>query len=195
MTGARIGYDHIRPKEDPEPRLTMLYTAGCSRIYLDIVPRLRSERPALNEALYMLRPGDILVVPKLIRVASGLRQLLDIFFELTCCRAGLHSIEDGFDSTQPGGEVIPQVLAGIIQAEHRYRSESTRDGLHAAAQRGHHPGRRPALDDKQAALAHRLYATGHTITEVAQLLDASQATVRHCLRTPETPDTGEDSAP
>lgn len=185
-----VGYDHLRPLDEPEPCLEALWAAGCTRVFLDVVPRHRSARPALDQALGLLQAGDVLVVRKLIRVALSLGHLLGVLAAVASHGADFRSLQDGLDTAVPGGELLQVVVGGLIEAKQAWTSESTRAGLDAARERGSRVGRQPTLTPQQAALARRLHASGQrSAAEIAAVLGVSRSTLYRYLKLGEDPAT------
>ena len=59
----KIGYARVSTKDQNLGlQIDALTKAGCEKIYQDIASGARSERPALNEMIHNLRPGDVLVM-------------------------------------------------------------------------------------------------------------------------------------
>ena len=78
-----FGYARVSTNEPGEaPQLDALYTAGCGRIFIDKASGATASRPALDELLGLLRPGDRLAVWQLNRLGRSLRYLIDLFADL-----------------------------------------------------------------------------------------------------------------
>jgi DNA invertase Pin-like site-specific DNA recombinase len=64
----KIGYARVSTRDQHlELQIDALTKAGCDKIYRDIASGARAERPALNEMIRNLRPGDVLVIWKAVR--------------------------------------------------------------------------------------------------------------------------------
>lgn len=66
-----------------------LRSAGCERIFDDVISGSKSERPGLDAALAYLREGDILVVWKLDRLGRSMAHLVNTVQELAGRGVGL----------------------------------------------------------------------------------------------------------
>ena len=53
-----------------------LETAGCSKIFTDTISGAKSQRKGLEKALSTLRPGDTLVVWRLDRLGTSIKELV-----------------------------------------------------------------------------------------------------------------------
>lgn len=63
-----IGYARVSTTDQNlDLQKDALLTAGCERLFTDTVSGARVERPGLAEALRECRPGDTLMVWKLVR--------------------------------------------------------------------------------------------------------------------------------
>ena len=63
--------------QHPDLQVDALKAAGCYRVFLDTASGALAARPALDQVLDQLRPGDTLVVWKLDRLGRSLRHLVD----------------------------------------------------------------------------------------------------------------------
>jgi DNA invertase Pin-like site-specific DNA recombinase len=87
------------------------------------------------------------------------------------------------------GGVIFHLLGAIDEFQRELIVEGTREGLAAARARGRTGGRKPKLNDRQAATVRRMYAaTGpdgkrqHTVAEIAAAVGVHRTTVYDYLR-------------
>ena len=88
----KLGYARVSTKDQHlELQIDALTKAGCEKIYQDIASGARTERPALNEMINHLRPGDVLVIWKLDRLGRSLNHLIGLVNELmekrSACKA------------------------------------------------------------------------------------------------------------
>jgi DNA invertase Pin-like site-specific DNA recombinase len=88
----KIGYARVSTKDQNLGlQIDALTKAGCEKIYQDIASGARSERPALNEMIHNLRPGDVLVIWKLDRLGRSLNHLISLVNDLmekrSACKA------------------------------------------------------------------------------------------------------------
>src|SRR5215218_10821199 len=73
-----LGYARISTGDQhPDLQVDALKAAGCYRVFLDTASGALAARPALDQVLDQLRPGDTLVVWKLDRLGRSLRHLVD----------------------------------------------------------------------------------------------------------------------
>ena len=79
----KLGYARVSNRDQHlELQIDALTKAGCEKIYQDIASGARTERPALNEMITNLRPGDVLVIWKLDRLGRSLNHLIGLVNDL-----------------------------------------------------------------------------------------------------------------
>jgi hypothetical protein len=104
-----IGYARVSTLDQkPALQIDALKSAGCERIFTEKASGAQRERPELKAALDYIREGDTLVVWKLDRLASSMRQLIETVEDLhsrvsSCARSPRAStrqrLADGWCST------------------------------------------------------------------------------------------------
>lgn len=174
----RIGYMRVSTPEQRTDRQTNGLKDLCDRLFLEYVSAVAADRPAFDDALATLKPGDTLLVWDLDR---AFRSTLDAILTAEKLRTrGVHLkiVKLNVDTTTPEGELFYTMLAAFAQYERRMLSRRTREGMQAARHRGARIGRRRALDDNTVADAYRYIAeTGYPPPYVAALLDVSYMTL------------------
>ncbi len=100
----KIGYSRVATvSRQPKLQHKALETYGCQRFYTDIGASGSEEQPELDRLLGHLRPGDILVVNQLDQLSDSIRTLFKVFEILRTKNTFLAALEDGFDTSVPGG--------------------------------------------------------------------------------------------
>ena len=177
-----IGYARVSTQDQNlDLQFDALVTAGVdrSRIYADKASGASAGRPALEECLRSLRPGDTLVVWKLDRLARSVRDLVSIAAQLQAGSVDLKIITQGIDTTSVGGRLVFNIMAAIAEFERDLIRERTMAGLQAAKERGRRGGRKPKLTGNKAEMARQLWANpDHTESSVAQFAGVSAKTLR-----------------
>ena len=78
-----IGYARVSTNDqNPELQVDALEKAGAEQVFQEKFTGTSRERPELSQCLRMLRPGDVLVVWKLDRLARSLKDLVEIVQDL-----------------------------------------------------------------------------------------------------------------
>jgi len=172
--------------QDVATQRRLLSEAGCpeDRIYLDHgYTGGNTNRPALQTALAVLRPGDTLVVTKLDRLARSLVDAHALARQVTDAGARLQFDGLVLDLANPVGKLLFSMLAMIAEFERDLISMRTREGLATAKRKGRLRGRPPKLArDREALLVSMVRAGDRTVAEVARVFGVDPATVRRALR-------------
>lgn len=181
-----IGYARVSTGEQNlSLQRTALETAGCDLIFEDRgISGTTQKRPALEEAMHAIGPGDVLMVWKLDRLGRSLPHLLQLVERLKGQGAGFRSLTEAMDTTTPGGELIFHVMGALAQFERSLIVERTRAGMQAARERGRRPGRKPKLTPEQLTHARELLegAAARTPGEVARLFNVDRSTLWRALK-------------
>lgn len=161
-----------------------LVEAGCAKLFVEKASGARGDRDGLARMLDHVRPGDIVVVTRLDRLARSTADLLRVAGELEQGGAGLRSLAEPWaDTTSPAGRMILTVFAGIAEFERSLILDRTRAGREAAQHRGVKFGRKTRLSPAQIATArHLMDEAGQSAREVAAVLKCHPATLYRALR-------------
>lgn len=181
----KIGYGRVSTRDQhPEAQRDALLAADCEDILIDKASGKLASRPALDQALRVLRRGDQLVITKLDRLGRSLEHLIALSKLLDEKGVDLVVLDQGIDTSTPVGRMFFHILGAVAEFEHALIVERTRDGLAAARARGRTGGRRSKLTPRQAADAQAMLdEVGpdgkklHTVTAVAKAYQVS----RPCL--------------
>jgi hypothetical protein len=110
-----------------------------------------------------IKPGEVLVVVRLDRLARSVSHLLEVIETLEAKKAHFRSLRDPIDTSTPQGMFSLQVLGAVAQLERSLISERTKAGIKAAKARGRKPGnpgmreRRPEAIRKIALAREKVY--------------------------------------
>lgn len=173
------GYARVSTSEQENHlQLDALEAAGVARVWSEKRSSIGS-RPQLRAVLSVLKPGDVLVVYKLDRVARSLKDLLEILEVVQRAGAGFRSLTEPIDTSSAVGTFIVQVLGAVGQFERSLIRERAIAGQVAAYRRGvRWGGQPPAVSAEDAAEIARLRQTGlFTIAMLAEMFHCSEATV------------------
>lgn len=184
MTGCLLlGYARVST-DDQEliNQRNELQAAGCSRVYAEKITGAQRKRSELDRLLDHLRPGDVVTVTRLDRLARSTRDLLDIAERIQEAGAGLRSLAEPWaDTTTPAGRMVLTVFAGIAEFERCLIIDRTTAGRVAAKARGVKFGPKPTLSAAQIQHARDLIEQKkYTVKAVADLLGVHRSTLyRH----------------
>jgi DNA invertase Pin-like site-specific DNA recombinase len=182
-----IGYARVSTQgQDLSQQRETLSAMGCQRIFEEKVSGAKRDRPELGRLLDHLRPGDVVTVTRLDRLARSTSDLLHIAERINDSGAGLRSLAEPWaDTTSPAGRMVLTIFAGIADFERSLIGERTSAGRAAALARGVRFGPRPSLSAEQIVHARRLVEEkGRPVTEVARILNVHRATLYRALARP-----------
>ena len=156
-----------------------LREAGAAKVFSEKISGASAgNRKALAKALATLKPGDVLMVTRLDRLARSTRDLLNVLDTIARVGAGFKSLADTWaDTTTPHGRLMLTVLGGLAEFERELIKARTGEGRARAKVRGVHMGRPSALnrDQQREALARKL--AGESLTDIARTFGVSHTTI------------------
>jgi DNA invertase Pin-like site-specific DNA recombinase len=157
-----------------------LKQAGCGRIYREQLSAVAQERPQLDKALDHLRPGDVLVVTKLDRLARSVEHLVSIVRQIEETQASLRILGLGLDTGTPTGKLMLNMLGAVAEFERSLMLERQKVGIEKAKGEGKYKGRKPTAKAKSAQVMD-LKAQGVGPAEIARKLGIGRASVYRIL--------------
>jgi len=173
-----IGYARVSTQDQRlDLQLAALASAGCQKIYSEMISGSRTDRPELSRALEMLRHGDRLVVWKLDRLGRSVKQLVDLVGMLHGQGVDFQSLTEGIDTSTASGRFFFHVMASLAEMERELIVERTRAGLDAARRLGRRGGRKRRMTDSKIAAAKKLLSDGMLPRDVARDLGVSVPTL------------------
>jgi DNA invertase Pin-like site-specific DNA recombinase len=187
-----IGYARVSTADqNPTLQTDALTAVGCSRLFTETASGSLTDRPQLKAALDYLRPGDTLIVWKLDRLARSIKQLIETIETLHGMDCGFRSLTEAIDTTTPSGKLVFHIFSALTEFERSIIRERTLAGLASARARGRIGGRPRSLSEQGLAAAKALIKDGTlTITEVAQQIGVSDATLYKYLPHPRSSNLG-----
>ena len=175
-----LGYARVSKGEEQSnaAQPAALARAGCRRVFEEAASGGRWDRPALQEMLRQLRPGDVVVVWKIDRLSRSLKDLLHLMERIEAAGAGFRSLTEAVDTTTPAGRMMMQMVGAFAEFERAMIRERTSAGLAQARAEGRIGGRRRKLSERQRAeIAESVLSGRRSAAEMARLFGVSQATV------------------
>ena len=140
-------------------------------------------RPGLDQALAAVREGDVLVVPKLDRLARSVPDARAIAEQLEKKGVKLAIGASVYDPTDPMGKMFFNILATFAEFEADLIKMRTREGMAIARAKGKLRGKQPKLSEKQQKELTRMHASGdYPISDLAELFSVSRPTVYRTLQ-------------
>lgn len=175
----KIGYARVSTTDQNlDLQLTNLKDAGCGRIFQEKISGTKKDRPELQRLIDHLRPGDVVVVWKLDRLARSTHHLLELVECIRMAEASFCSLSEPWaDTTSHAGKMIMTVFAGIAEFERDLIRERTSAGRVAAKKRGIKFGRPKKMNEEQKLLAQRLLEENKSVSEIAKTFNVHKATI------------------
>lgn len=179
----KIGYARVSTsQQDLTSQIDALKSLGVDEDDIHMDPGLTGknrERPGLRAALAAAsRPGDVLVVTKMDRLARSVRDLHDIAERLAAKGVGLSIGGSVYDPNDPVGKLMFNVLAMVAEFEGDLISARTREGMKVAKAKGRLRGKQPKLSKTQEKHLVELWEAGeHTTAELAKEFGIARSTV------------------
>src|SRR6202042_2426914 len=91
-----LGYARVSTREqDLTGQIAELQPAGRAKIFSEKASGARGDRAELARVIKRLQPGDVLVVPRLDRLARSTRDLLNVFEAGKKGRRGFRPLQGG----------------------------------------------------------------------------------------------------
>ena len=153
MTMTKIGYARCSTdKQDLTAQRQALKVLGVSEdsIYTDHgLTGTSRARPGLDQALAAVRKGDVLIVPKLDRLARSVPDARAIAEQLEKKGVKLALGASVYDPTDPMGKMFFNILATFAEFEADLIRMRTREGMAIARAKGKLRGKQPKLSEKQ----------------------------------------------
>jgi DNA invertase Pin-like site-specific DNA recombinase len=161
-----------------ELQLKLLRDASADKVYAEKMSGSFRDRRQLDRAIKRLKPGDVLLVTRLDRLARSTRDLLNIIHEVTERGAAFKSLADTWcDTTTAHGKLMTTLIGGIAEFERSLILARTSSGRARARAAGVKFGRKPKLSPFQRAEALRRLDAGHSQVAVARTYGVNQATI------------------
>ena len=174
---ATVGYARVSTGEQElQSQLDALDAAGVDRVFSESASST-SKRPQLQAALDYMRPGDVLVVVAIDRLARSIVDFVLLLERFKSEGIEFRSLTQPFDSTTPEGRMMLTTMASFAQYEREMISRRTRAGLEAARRSGSKAGRRTVLTADVLDAIQSMHARGKLIPEIASTLRISPRSV------------------
>ena len=170
-----IGYAQDSPHDHTlTQQQVALKKAGCGKIFTDTLSGAKANPKGLEKALASLRPDDTLVVLKLDRIGTSIKDVIRTMTYLSERGIGFKSLTDNIDTTARGGMQVFRIF-GALQTVMR---EKTTAGRRIARAKGRKGGRPKSLTPEEITLLRELYANPNiSVPEICEQLQISKMTL------------------
>jgi DNA invertase Pin-like site-specific DNA recombinase len=181
----RYGYARVSSNgQDHAAQVEQLEAAGCERIFSEKVSaKSTNGRHELAKLMRALKPGDVVVVTKLDRIARSSRDLQNIIGELQERGCGFVSLGDSWcDTTSDVGRLLLAIMGGLAEFERSLIRQRCDAGIARAKAKGTKFGHPAVLDPSQRKRISERYAAGETMAELATEYEVGEATIWRTLQ-------------
>lgn len=177
---SKFGYARVSTTDqDTGIQEAALTAAGCDLIRTEkATGTSMDKRPELRTILDFLRPGDVLVVTRIDRLARSIADLQTIVKTIKAKGASLACTEQPIDTSTAAGKAFLDMLGVFAEFETNLRRERQMEGIAKAKAAGVYKGRRAEIDGE--AVRH-MHAEGIGATEIAKRLGIARASVYRVL--------------
>ncbi|AMM17440.1 MAG: recombinase family protein [Pseudomonadota bacterium] len=137
-----------------------------------------SSRPALQQVIRRIKPGDTLVISRLGYLGSGVGDVVSTLTALAARRARAICIDAGSNDLCVTGSDSPiRMLQLAAELERDAKRARALDAAAIAKQVGAPQGRPASLSESQRKQALSALAAGSTVTAIARVLNTSRQTI------------------
>jgi DNA invertase Pin-like site-specific DNA recombinase len=174
MNWRYVGY--ARNYGDPDQlaaqlaKLTPIAHPGS--LYIEIEEYDPKRSPKRDWMMANLRPGDVVVVSDLFCLSLSINQILECIYRIESEGAHWMCLRLGLDSRN---EEQAEYIKNTLRKTRDVRRQEIMKGLEAARAKGRRGGRPKAITQEKLQQARDLLAHGHTVSQVALLLDISRS--------------------
>lgn len=177
-----VGYARVSTTEqNTAAQLVAFKRAGIKRV-IEEKRSAVTRRPALQDLLARLKPGDVLVVYKLDRLARSLRDCLNLLEELESNGVAFRSLTEPIDTTTPAGRMFAHMLGAFAEFERALIRERCAAGFAAAKARGQKLGRARSMPPDTEHRVVAMYSTGeYTLKSLADYFGVHESSVKRAV--------------
>ncbi len=166
-----------------EEQRQKLQEEGCEIIVEEQYTGTTTSRPAFDELLKKLQPGDRLVVTKMDRFARSASEGSTLIQELQGRGIGVHILNMGLLDSSSTGKLVTNVLLAFAQFERDMICERTQAGKEIARKKsGFREGRPSISKERKAAAVRLILKERHSYNDVAKETGLSRSTIITAVR-------------
>lgn len=99
--------------QNSDTQIDALQKYGCDRIFQEKISGLSVQRPALDEMLTLLRPGDTVVVSRFTRLGRSRDHLISLIGSFSV--RGIIFKALGLDSSIPSRKLVNGIFAALVE--------------------------------------------------------------------------------
>lgn len=175
----KIGYARVSTSgQSTDGQLDQLIAAGCDRVVEETASGAKADRPGLAKLVASLKPGDVVVVCRLDRLARSTIDLLTVLKAIADHGGLFLSLGERWaDTTTAAGRLMLTILGGLAEFERELIKSRTAEGRERARGRGVRMGRKHKLTPHQQAEVRKRKAEGQSVRELGRSYNVSPNTI------------------
>ena len=179
-----VGYARVSAlSQNFDGQVELLRASGAEVVHAEKESGVKQGRPELERAIASLKPGDVLMVRCIDRLARSTLDLLTLIERVGKAGAMFKSLQEPWaDTTTPHGMMILTVIGGVAAFERQIILKRTADGRKRAMAAGVRFGPKPRLSPIQIAEARRRAEAGETTSHLARLFAVSRQTINRAIQ-------------
>lgn len=158
-----IGYVRVSSESQNTDRQLAELNLPAEHLYVDRSSGKDINRPELQSMLKALRPGDILHVHSLDRLARNLKDLMNILDKLAEKGVELRFHKENLtfsaNKQNPMNRLILQIFGALAEWERSLIRERQAEGIKAARKTGKHMGRPSSVTEEQKERVRDVFRT------------------------------------
>ena len=163
-----------------------LLDVPCDRAYVEKISGKDTNRPELQAMLLNIRPGDIINIHEMSRLARNTRDLLNLVEEIISKGATIVFHKEnltfkGDGKQDPYQKMMMTILGAVAELERNLILERQREGIALAKLHGKYKGGQPKLTVQQVEEIKALVNNRTPITQIAKQYGVSRRTVYNYL--------------
>ena len=165
---------------DTQRRILTDHGLRDDRIFTDVASGQNMRRPAWQQLREKLQPCDVVVVPRIDRLARNFSEGLRTIEELHAQGIYIRSLAEGLDTGDgsPTARLMLHMLLSLAEWERETIRDRIRAGVDRAAAEGRTGGRPPALDFEKVQAVRDFLEGGGAVSAAARAFRVSRPTVR-----------------
>lgn len=165
-----------------EAQEEQLRAAGAEKIFKDAFTGTLSHRPELDQLMAVVRPGDVIIVTKLDRIARSMIQGSQLINRLLAQGIAIHILNIGMMDNTPASKLIRNIFFSFAEFERDMIVERTQEGKAKARLRDDfREGRLKKFSRKQMDHALSLLAT-NSYKQVEAMTGISKSTLKRARK-------------
>ena len=178
---SKIGYARVSSKSQSlEIQLDKL--KDCEKIFQEKTSGYDKNQLALKKCLEYVRPGDVLMVSRLDRLARSTLHLCKIADLLHQKDVVLRVLDQNIDTSDATGRLLFNMLGAIAQFETEVREERQSEGIRNALNRGVKFGRKRTITDEQVIEMKSKRKKGSSIKELMKEYNLGKGSIYQWLK-------------